>query len=330
VCVLTRPKIERVILRKLVRIIKAWDYPDLMRQTPERSGIWDDIEFTLEPVTECDYVIILNYIPEDTTVVCSPENIWAIMQEPYIKGVFEWMVRAHKQFSRVFSHHIPARSSKYIPSQPCLPWHVNKDYDELVKTEIPLKTSGLSCIMSNLAAFSGHINRMKFLEYIKTSRLEIDIFGKGINFIEDKWDGLSPYNYSLVAENESKTDYWTEKIADCFLAFTMPIYYGCKNLEDYFPRESFITIDINHPENAEEIIKNTIQKNAWGKNLGAIIEARNLVLNKYQFFPYITERIMRNKTGPRDKKEIRLEAYKDSLPKRASARTKHLIKNIIR
>ncbi|MFN3875524.1 MAG: hypothetical protein ACK4L7_06395, partial [Flavobacteriales bacterium] len=31
---------------------------------------------------------------------------------------------------------------------------------------------------------------------------------------------------------------------------TLPFYYGCPNVEDYFPPESFIRIDIREPEAA--------------------------------------------------------------------------------
>ena len=44
----------------LVRIIKNWDWPDLMRQTQGKQGIWDDIQFTVDPVEECDFVVMLN------------------------------------------------------------------------------------------------------------------------------------------------------------------------------------------------------------------------------------------------------------------------------
>ena len=59
-------------------------------------------------------------------------------------------------------------------------------------------------------------------------------------------------------ENAVIPDYWTEKIADCFLAWTLPIYYGCPNLEDYFPEKSFIRIDIEKPEEAIDSIVNKI------------------------------------------------------------------------
>ncbi len=45
------------------------------------------------------------------------------------------------------------------------------------------------------------------------------------------------------------------------------------------------------PKEAIELIKKAIAVNAWGKNLEAIKEARNLVLNEYQLFPGIVNHI---------------------------------------
>jgi hypothetical protein len=35
-----------------------------------------------------------------TRVKCPPENIWALMQEPYEKGFSDWMVEKHDFFLR--------------------------------------------------------------------------------------------------------------------------------------------------------------------------------------------------------------------------------------
>jgi len=74
---------------------------------------------------------------------------------------------------------------------------------------------------------------------------------------------------------------------DVFLSWSMPIYYGCTNITDYFPREPMILIAINKPEEAIEIINKAVADDLWSKNIEAIREARNLVLNKYQTFPMI-------------------------------------------
>ena len=73
----------------LVRIVKDWDYPDLLRQTPGGSGVWGNIQFTLDPADECDYLLMLNNrLQAPVTTRCPRENIWAIMQEPYIEGLY--------------------------------------------------------------------------------------------------------------------------------------------------------------------------------------------------------------------------------------------------
>jgi hypothetical protein len=66
----------------LVRIVKNWDWPDIMRQTPGSDGVWDGVRFTLEPVAECDYLIVLNRPAQDITVRCPPQHVWAVVQEP--------------------------------------------------------------------------------------------------------------------------------------------------------------------------------------------------------------------------------------------------------
>ena len=148
----------------LVRIIKNWSAPDLMRQTPKNSGSWEGIRFTCDPVKECDVVIVLNRVPDTESVICSQDNVWALMQEPYIPGVFEWMVEGHDQYKHVFTHCIKGKfkRNKYIQCQPALPCHVNKSYDELRKAKIPEKQFN---VISRPQAQDGVSGASAILEY---------------------------------------------------------------------------------------------------------------------------------------------------------------------
>ncbi len=101
---------------------------------------------------------------------------------------------------------------------------------------------------------------------------------------------MAPYRYSLAIENFSNAYYWSEKLADCFLAWSMPIYYGCTRITDYFPAESMLVIDIHDPHYVDQI-REAIQSKAWERNLEAIACARQLVLDKYQLFPFIAQEI---------------------------------------
>lgn len=276
----------------VVKIIKNWDEPDLLRQTPGQRGIWDDIYFTLDPHAACDYLLVLNFIPSELGEVSLAQPTWAMMQEPHIAGKFDWVVEGHDHFDRVLTHCINNKSEKYRFTQTCLPWHVNKSYDELSVQACPAKPKTLSWITSNKRTFPGHKLRMDFHLAIAThNEFEIDVFGYGINPIEDKWLGLSPYKYSLAVENSSSPHYWTEKLADCFLSYSLPFYYGCTNLEDYFPEEAFIRIDINNPKHSMRLIEDAINSRQWEKRQAAIAEARDLVLNHYQLFPFIAKEI---------------------------------------
>jgi len=303
--------------KPIVRIIKNWKQPDLVRQTPQSTGVWGNIQFTTEPVKECDYVLVLNYIPKTTEVICAPENIWAIMQEPYIPGIFDWMEGDHEQFSRVYTHHIFNNDSKYFRTQTCLPWHIDRTYDELINCKVPKKPKSLSWITTNKAIFPGHKDRMHFYNFIKEhAEMKIDIFGYGINPIHDKWDRIYPYKYSLAIENSATSDYWTEKISDCFLSFTFPIYYGCSNIQKYFPSDSFVAIDIKKPEQSMEKIKMTLENGTWKKRLNALKEARQLILDKYQLFPFMASQIHSKKIRSLTKQTITLRAHEENSNKK--------------
>jgi hypothetical protein len=296
----------------LVRIVKGWIGPDFLHQTPSQTGIWDNIKFTFDPVDECDFLIMLNnQMKEDVTVKCPEENIWVLMQEPYMKGHSDWMIERHDPFARVFTNYIPSGDSKYIVSHPADPWHVGRSFDKLVSCSIPQKEKDISWIAGNPTDLPGHFKRKSFLNYArKDNSLNIDYFGRAIRFIEDKWDGLAPYKYSIVLQNSSSPDYWTDMLADCFLSWTVPIYYGCTNLESYFPEESFIRIDINQHESSVETIKKVLQEDSWKKRLPALEKARNLILYKYQFFPHVSNLIRSYGSEGKERKMVAIPTYK--------------------
>lgn len=274
----------------LVRIAKDWDWPDLLRQTPGGRGQWGDIRFTLDPVQNCDYLIVLNNrLREDIKVICPGDHIWAIMQEPYIKGLHDWMIEGHECFARVFTHYIPSHDPKYKSSPPAIPWHINRSFDQLTTIPVPDKTKDISWILSRLSFLPMHRRRLSFLNFLYQNDVQIDVFGRGFHYIPDKWQGLAPYRYSIAVENFSRPYFWTEKLADCFLSWTIPLYYGCTNLKDYFPGESFIEIDIDRPAASLSKIRGVLSTEDWQARVPALQEARDLILHRYQFFPYISQ-----------------------------------------
>jgi Glycosyltransferase family 10 (fucosyltransferase) C-term len=261
---------------------------DLMRQTPGGRGEWDGIRFTLDPISECDYLVVLSYPREPFDVRVPPSNVWLVAQEPPV-SYHRPLHRPGKVFSRVFTSDPALGSGRYVQSQPALPWHVDRTLDQLRSADQPEKTQDLSWITSSLAKLPGHRSRMDFLERLQ-SKVEFDLYGRGFKPIEDKWDALAPYRYSIAVENHSNPWYWTEKLSDCFLSWTVPIYFGCTRIDDYFPAEAMVRFDPSDHE-AVEKIEAVIANDDWEGRLDALAEARRRTLDRFQIFPFLAAQI---------------------------------------
>jgi hypothetical protein len=273
----------------VVNVIRNYDFPDFYQQSEDEKGKWGEVNFSLDPVEDPELLICLNPPLNPIATMLPRERRWLVIQEPPVES-YRWHKAAFPFFDKVFSQHL-FLSNNIVNTQACLPWHICKSYRELSQLQIGDKLNKVSTITSDLNILPGHILRRKFINYLRKDKYKIDIFGKGINYIEDKFEGLYPYKYSLVVENSFYPHYWTEKIADCFLSWTMPIYMGCMNIEEYFPKGSIVIIDLNDFEKSRKMITHTVMNNLWGKNIKALMEARELVLNKYQFFPRMVNEI---------------------------------------
>jgi hypothetical protein len=51
------------------------------------------------------------------------------------------------------------------------------------------------------------------------------------------------FQFSIIIENSKQENYFTEKIMDCILTKTIPIYWGCPNISDYFDTTGWIILE---------------------------------------------------------------------------------------
>ena len=304
----------------LVRLIK-WDYPALRRQTPGGTFQWKDITFTEDNVETCDHVVVLNHAETNVDVVCSPDRVWAIAGEPPTEHRLD-LHRGLPIYSRIYMQDPDRHGARYVHSHGALPWRVDRSYDELLAMTPPDKPLTASWITSNTPQMQGHRDRLAFLERLRASGAPVDLFGRGIRPIDDKWDALAPYRYSLAIENFSNPFYWTEKIVDPLLAWTMPIYFGCTEIERWLPEGSFIRIDIHDPD-APERVKEIVASDRWFEQRDAIAEARRRILNEHQLFPFLHREIHaflgQQGGGLRPPRRLHFDAFPDLRPGLAPA-----------
>lgn len=106
------------------------------------------------------------------------------------------------------------------------------------------KNKLVSMISSNKAMVAGHVYRLQWVEKLQD---KLDLFGKGFQELEKKEDGLNDYMFSVAIENcgygMTQKNYFTEKLLDCFATGTIPVYFGCSNIEDYFNPDGVIKLD---------------------------------------------------------------------------------------
>ena len=61
--------------------------------------------------------------------------------------------------------------------------------------------------------------------------------------IPDKRPMLYPFQYSVVMENGKRRNWITEKLIDCLVARTIPIYWGAPNVNEYFNPDGILQFD---------------------------------------------------------------------------------------
>lgn len=104
----------------------------------------------------------------------------------------------------------------------------------------PQKTRMTSLIASAKRKSSGHRLRHEVARWAHSSRREVDVIGRGYKPFEAKSEGLAPYRFSVVVENVREPNYFSEKLLDAVLCDTVPIYWGCPNLERFMEPEAVI------------------------------------------------------------------------------------------
>ncbi|MDR2917605.1 MAG: hypothetical protein LBV74_22665 [Tannerella sp.] len=241
-----------------------------------------------------DLVIVYEDIDEPWFVKYKENGLLFISGEPpFVKVYSEKFL---SQFNYIISAHPEIKHSNNFLIQQSLPWYFGYDFannaidytfEDLVKMAVPVKNKKISFITSNRTFLPGHNSRVKFCEELqKRYSGYIDFYGKGFHPVNDKAEAIMPYYFSICIENSNIDNYWTEKIADAFLGFSVPVYYGCKNIHSYFPEDSFISMNIKDKKTTFSIIENLIRDTEviYEKIFSHMMESRKKCLYQYNIF----------------------------------------------
>jgi len=196
----------------------------------------------------------------------SNNNIaWLFESPEYHQNYYKEIKNNHKLFKTVITHNKELlevhKKFKFAPHAGS--WLYNDDI------KIHDKTKNFSIIASWKNELSGHKLRHSI---VKASGNKIDVYGSGYNKIEKKITGLKDYRYSFCIENCKQDYYFTEKLIDCFLSGTIPIYWGCPSIGNFFNTKGMVIFDtLNDLKDSLKLCKEEFYKN----NMDAIVENYN-------------------------------------------------------
>jgi hypothetical protein len=282
----------------------------LSRQLPGNDFVWGNCRFLFDPQErEYDWLVVYNDLPhrrgendslQEEILACPRRHTLLVTTEP--SSIKAYGARYTAQFGCVLTSQeawaLPHPDR--IHSQPALHWFygVSRDHvvscDELSAMDHPEKTADISMVWSGKKGyFTQHSKRHAFMQRVREVLPGLEVYGRGVRELDDKAEALNSYRYHIAIENHIGLHHWTEKLADPFLAYSLPFYSGCPNIREYFPPESIIPIDIEDVEGAVAIIKRAIKSREYEKRLSSIREARRRVLEEYNLFAVLAREIGR-------------------------------------
>lgn len=174
---------------------------------------------------------------------------WLVESQAVTPNSYKFIEDNHFLFDKIFTHSEKILSS--VPNSYILPiggCHLDEDEIRLNNE----KTKLVSMMFSNKNFAPGHNLRHTIANKLKNF---IDVMGSGVNGLHvKKVESCRDYKFSVVVENFKDGYYFTEKIIDCFLTGTIPIYYGTNKISEFFNRDGILTFDTL--EDLEKLIEN--------------------------------------------------------------------------
>ena len=150
----------------------------------------------------------------------------------------------------------------------------------------------ISIIQTKKSYCTEHDKRNEILNKLKQEFGKyIEVYGRDYKYVSDKLNALKEFYYHISIENYFGKNFWTEKLSDPLISRTNPIYLGCSNINDYFPKNNFFHLNENDNEKNFELIEKIIKK----QNHKFLCEnERELIFKKYNLLTFLDDFIKRN------------------------------------
>ena len=248
--------------------------------------------------TEADFHLIYG-LRAPLRVPNTRDRIAFVASEP--PEIREYSLTVLKTYGQVFAPEFPYLASlhNYQRLAPVAPWWVgtgaggvdhyssSSSSVSLLRTDFkdlaPPERDILSVIVSSKARTPFQIQRVKLADYLHSKMNEVEIWGEGRRFVEDKALVLRTSRYHLAIENSAHRGYWTEKLADPVLLSNYVFYQGAPDIDSVMDTASICAIDSFDLEGTYRKISEAMSHGAWSSSSGARINNLSTLLDRENF-----------------------------------------------
>ena len=206
------------------------------------------IEWDRTPTNQNDkYIFYTDYSLDRVINDNKIKYAWLLESPDITSQSYNWIKTNNKNFNYVLTHNKElldrVENFKFCPTGGC--WIKPDDQKIYDKSKL------VSIIASGKRMTHGHNLRHRIIQEL-TGKL--DIYGRVYNPIDYKLKALKDYAFSITVENTNKDYYFTEKLIDCFMTGTVPIYWGCPSIGNFFNTDGMIIF--NELSEVTDIINN--------------------------------------------------------------------------
>lgn len=204
-----------------------------------------NIEQYLQSYKNIDFSLFLETIPE-TQDELSSINIISIHEPNEYFGRHDWIIQNQHLFNVILTWNDKilnnCENALFLPFGHT--WFTPDQYEKEHKKEFKI-----AHLRGNLLKSYGHQIRWEILDRKNEIKIPIKFFetyGDRYNIERAKIDKEEVFGdsmFGVAIENFSHRGFFTEKILDCFLLKTIPIYWGCSNIENFFNKEGIIKFE---------------------------------------------------------------------------------------
>lgn len=203
---------------------------------------------------------VINPMPNSIYIQVEPEAI--IPRQEFLQKnwrFFKYIITFNEEVLKL------PNARKYISG---CSWITPQEYNSIKEKEFKIST-----IVGDKTITKGHLLRQKLLQanlsnvnyYVSSSKVHLakPLVGPS------KFKTFQTYQYQIVIENSQQINYFSEKLGDCLITKTIPIYWGCPNISEYFDTSGWIfftdiedlTKKINELTSTYSIHKLSIEEN---------------------------------------------------------------------